>query len=227
MGPGAILLFLLANLFSPHSHSPTLHRLVVNDNDRDHSKARHQTDKLRPSPQPSIWAQGKRESGPRALRRQRPTYRVSSPLQPRPLRGTNHPTSLSVCGPFSPPPGPGTHSISPSLGTARPDLFVATRMTHSLLRPYRAPPQCSPGDPPPAARLSPRPHSLCSPAPTFPLWFSLVFDPSKPFDPKKRGMRAGGLPGSWRLPGSKTAGDWAELALSSGPTWSAVHSRRS
>ena len=152
---------------------------------------------------------------------------LSSPLQPRPLRGTNHPTSLSVCGPFSPPPGPGTHSISPSLGTAGPDLFVATRMTHSLLRPYRAPPQCSPGDPPPAARLSPRPHSLCSPAPTFPLWFSLVFDPSKPFDPKKRGMRAGGLPGSWRLPGSKTAGDWAELALSSGPTWSAVHSRRS
>ena len=111
---------------------------------------------------------------------------LSSPLQPRPLRGTNHPTCLSA------DPSPHLQALeltpSTSLGTARPDLFVATRLTHSLLRPYGAPPQCSPGDPPPAARLSPRPHSLCSPAPTFPLWFSLVFDLSKPFDPKKRGM---------------------------------------
>lgn len=86
LGPGAILLFLLANLFSPHSHSPTLHRLVVNDNNRDHSKVRHQTDKLRPSLQPSIWAQGKKESGPPALGRQRPTYPLISftaPPSPR------------------------------------------------------------------------------------------------------------------------------------------------
>ena len=77
-GPGAILPFLSANLFfGPHSYSPTLRRLVVNtasyDNSKDHSKVRRQTDKLRPSLQPSTCAQAKRESGPPALRRPRPS----------------------------------------------------------------------------------------------------------------------------------------------------------
>lgn len=52
--------------------------------------------------------------------------------------------------------------ISTVLATAHPDLFVATRMTHSLLTPYGASPQCSTWGPSPCSKSIPEPSAAFS-----------------------------------------------------------------